>query len=357
MNIDKGMKRLYQHAASHRFDEFDALFSQLASAFPPDALREAYLMRAQIKLFTSDLTFQGDLDAAERGEGRPLFPCLDTQWRHDAPNRFVVFPSAPGALRTFLQSLPQAGERMGRWYGSKGRAAVRQIHGEIHYFLGETGAALALANEQYRTEGNTNTNAILTQYLRFRCNLALGQPGKAEQSMLDVIRLSKVYPECVASYQAFRGWASLTTSWNGDSPRFYHDASGKRQPVLEDRLEGIRMGVARITPLEGPFVAYARRSYEGAYTMRQYYMDLFHAMYWLPVGEHKQTETFFLRVYAVALASGVNFPFVECGEQILPLLQYIRESGLDCSADWLDEISANARQYEEKIYAYQTANT
>lgn len=353
MDVSRRLEQLYQCAVRHQFEEFDTLFTALKTAFTAEDLWEAYAMRAQIKLFTADPTLLDDLIIAGPAERRPRFPCLNSQWKADAPNRFILFSKAPGRLDLFVQAVSQARETMARLYGGQGQVVIRQLQCELAYFQGEIHTALTLAEEQAHAQDRTHTDVALSKCLQFRCNLALGRSQRAEECMLDLIRLSKAYPECAAPYQSLRGWANLTTSWNGDSPRFYTDETGQKLPVLEARLEDIRLGGARTTPLEMPFIRYAERSYEGVYPLRQYYMDLFHAMYWFSVGDDRQMDFYFRQIYDSCTASGLIFPLIECGEQLTPLLRHIQRSHMDYPTAWLDGLIAGALQYEESLYAYR----
>lgn len=354
LDSNKNIDKLYQYASQHRFEDFDGLFLELEQTLSTEEFWEAYLMRAQIRLYATDNAFVDDLDHAEGFAGTLVrFPALFTVWRCDSPNRFIVFPKTPGSLQVFLQKLASARERLTQWYGNQAGIAVEQLCSEIRYFRGEVSEALALAEAVHAAAGKNPTAEILNQSMRFRCNLALGRVPTAEESMLDMIRLSRRYPECQAIYQMVRGWANLTTNWNGDMPRFYEDSDGKQQPVLDDRLEGMRMGTSRTTQLEKPFVEYARRSYNESYPLRECYVDLIRAMYWHQAGDYRQTETYFVGLYHTVEASGVIMPFLECGEQILSLLDYVRGSDMDCPVGWLDKISAMARQYEKGMNAYR----
>ncbi|MDL2234199.1 hypothetical protein LJC63_11570 [Ruminococcaceae bacterium OttesenSCG-928-L11] len=356
MKDNRSLEPLYQYASAHRFGEFDRLFSELRHTLPPDALWEAYLMRAQIKLYAADISALEDLEQAGKIDGQPQFSLLGAHWKVDAPNRFIVFPRQPGALEQFVACLPAIREWLERWYGPQGSALVRQVQCEAHYYRGEVQAALKLAEEPEPAEWVSYGDAMLAACMRFRCYLALEQPQKAEQCMLDIIRLSRSHPECVAAYQSFRGWASITTSWNGDSPRFCAGSCGENLPVLDDRLDYIRYGSSQTTPLEKPFVDYAGQSYGDAYALRHCYMDSLHAMYWWSAGDYGQMAAYFDRLYQVAQASGVSMPLVEYGEQITPLLQYIKDSGFDCSHQWIDDVTARARQYEKCLNRYRDSD-
>lgn len=353
MRGSHSLESLFQYAREYKFNDFNKLLTELEISQPQETLGEAFLLRAQIKLYIADYTILNDLEKISRFSGPIKFPCLFGIWRTDAPNRFIVFPKTPGALPGFLRALPQVRQTLNPWYGQQADIAVRQIQSEIHYFLGEIPEALELAEEQHHCATKNNLDAILTQGLRFRCYLALFKPRQAEQCMLDMIRLSQAHPECLATYNSLRWWANLTTNWNGDSPRFYDDQRGVKMPVLEDRLTVVRMGGGNTTQLEEPFMLFAKHSDENVYAIRQYYMDLFHAMYWFQAGDLQQTELYFLRLNRLALDSGVFMPFVECGEQITPLLRFVKESNWDCSAKWLDMIISRAEQYEAGIEAYQ----
>lgn len=344
--------RLYQYAANYSFDDFECAFAALASTASRQELGEAYLMRAQIKLLAADESLVDDLGAAA-GPGPSLYPCLGSHWPADSPNRFNVFPTAPGALSRFLAVLPQAAEELGRRFGEEGSNFARGIQNELLYFLGRFDEALTLATQQQNSGPGGCTGAILSQCVQFRCHLATGHSQEAEQCMLEMIRLSRAWPRCLAPYEAIRQWANLTTGWNGDTPRFHNSPGGAVQPVLEDLLNAIRQGFSRMTPLEAPFVAYAQKQYENAYTLRQYYMDLFNAMYWFQAGDMEQAEAYFLRISQIAAASGIFLPIVECGGHVLPLLRHIENSGAACPRGWLAMVQTLAAQYEKTIDAYR----
>ena len=353
MDNDQSIRRLFQYASTYKFEEFEQIFFQFESVLPFEVFWEAYLIRAQIKLHISDPTFFDDLEKTKRAGKQAQFPLLNTVWRADAPNRFIVFYKRPGVLQEFLNKLEGADSMMAEWYGDQGVNMVCQLRSEIYYFMGDAPKTLELAREQLQTHHESGTDAILAQCIGFRSYLAFGSQKEAEQCMLDMIRLSRTCPDCMAPYQALRLWANITTSWNGDSQRFYEGESGQKLPVLEDRLESIRSGAPRTTPLEKPFVEYTAAICEDTYTVRQYYVDLFHAMYWLSVGDRAQAQSYFFKLYEIAMASDVIMPFVECGEQIVPLLQYIQNSGANCSHEWLTRVIFMATQYERNLNIYR----
>ena len=353
MNGIKGLELLFQYASQYEFDNFDELFSELEPVLPDEEFWEAYLMRAQIKLHTTDTTVVEDLEKAAQAGDAPKYPCLFDSWTVDAPNRFIVFPKTPGDLRDFLQALPQVQEELGKWYGEQGRIAVRQLQCEINYFLGRIDEALAFAKEQDGAKSPNPVDTVLSLCLLFRCYLAMGLSRKARECMLELIRSSQTSPKCLPNYEAHRGWANLTTGWSGETPRFYETSGGEQLPILDDRLKSIRKGAARTTPLEEPFVNYAERSYKGAYAVRQYYMDLFHAMYWFQMGDHKQAEFYFFNLYCVASTSGLLMPFVECGGQIMPLLRYMKRVAAPHAQEWIAGVLAHAERYEKSLSVYR----
>lgn len=350
------LELLFQYACEYQFDDFTRLFAKLKNSRPVEEIWEAYLMQAQIKLRACDRTAWTDLQSIKPFEGIPQFPCLADIWRVDAPNRLGVFCKAPDALNNFFHTLAHVRKEMTRWYGEPGVVMVRQLQCEIKYFMGEIEEAMKLAEEQYRSPAKNNTISALSQGLRFRCYLAMGLPRQAEECMLDMIRMSQEFPECFAIYRTLREWANLTTNWSGDTPRFYNASDGKKRPVLEDRLESIRMGIAKTTPLEDPFMRYAELHYEDAYNLRQYYMDFFHVMYWFEAGDYQQAEACFNKLYTIASASGLRMPLVEYGEQILPLLHYVKNMNWHCSQQWLEQIAAQARCYERGLRAYTSTH-
>lgn len=353
MEGSKGVESLFRYAQDHKFEDFDSLLCQMEAKRPLDSLWEAYLMRAQIKLHTADLTLLADLERGERGGASPQFPPLLTAWRSDGVNHFTTFPQAPGALRAFLSTLPRVREKLSRWYGEGCDAVLSQLQSEILYFMGDVPAALQRLSARSGAASGRHTDTILARILEYRCHLALMQPEKAQQCMFDIIRHSKAYPECVKIYEEFRRWANLTTSWSGDSPRVYEDEHGNKRPVLADRLEGIRLGLAQDTPLEAPFLAYAKKGDPGAYSLRQYYMDWFHAMYWLSMGDCRQAETYFEKISGIAAASGVCMPIVECGIQGMPILAHMMKK---CEGSFLGELMRRAEEYEEALNAYRLAD-
>lgn len=346
------LSSLFAYASEYRFDDFAELFSRAEKTLPPDDFREAYLMRAQIKLYSCDASLAEDLHRLHGIEEPPQLPPLDTVWRVDAPNRFVVFPNTPGALKRFFDVLPQAGDVFYRFFGEEGAAAVHQIQGEILYFTGDFQRALDLAPD---TQTARPIATLMSLTLQYRCYVAMKRPREAECCMLNMVRLSRHFPECREAYRAFRGWAVITTSWGGTSPRFALDAAGTKRPVLNDRLENIRGGSAETRPLEAPFVRCAERSYDEAYQLRQVFMDVFHAIYWQSEGDLSQADSSVMRVYETAHRSGIIMPLVECGEQLGPLLRYICERGLGIPRDWTERLMSLSEHYEECLEAYSEA--
>lgn len=353
MEKDTILQTLFQYACNYQFKEFDELLNKAEALYSVEDRAEAYLLRAQIKLFTADSTLMEDLTKVQRHATAARFPGLDTIWGIDAPNRFIIYSEALGELQSFAQSLESASEILSHFLGDHAKATVRQVQSEVCYFTGETERALALAEEQNSVVTKSATETMLMYIVFFRCHLALGQIEEAEEYLLKIIELSQVNPECVASYKAFRGWMTLTTSWSGDTPRFTIDAEGRRLPSLQDRIEGVRSGTDQDTPLEAPFIKYAKRSYKHAYLLRQHYMDILHAMYWHQMGNTEQTERHFKKMCQTASRSGVIMPLIECGEQVTPLLEYARNNNWEHSSEWLDMIIERAQHYEQSLKKYQ----
>lgn len=348
MSHNKNLDLMHQYAGGYQFQAFSDLFEQAISTLTTAELAEAILMRAQIKLVTADQSIIEDLEQAETLGPLLIYPCLSNIWRSDAPNRLNVFLNKPGMLSSFRQVLPRAQEMLGKYLGKAGSNLVRQLRCELHYFTGELDAALTLA-EQHESDG-INTSDFLVLCIKFRCYLAMGLAQKAEDCMLEMIRFSKVCPECQASYQSIRKWVNLTTNWGGDSPRYYNMPDGTELPVLDDRLKALQGGMGKITMLEAPFVAYGRQSYASAYTLRQHYVDIFNALYWYQMGDLAQVERYFLNVRQTIAATGLIMPLVECGMQGFPLLQHMWKS----SSDGLrDTVMSMAKQYEESLSTYQ----
>ena len=358
MYMGKNIEDLFEYAVRCEFEDFNALFKVMELELPEKKMAEAYLMRGQIKLITTDLTAVGDLKKGAELIERPHYPCLDSLWHADSANRFIVFPRGKGVLVSFLMLLPEAKEKMIRLYGEAGNALVRRIRYEIYYYIGAAGAVIDYveSHPNIMLSNNSNIDRMYMLSLCFRSYLSMGENEKAEQSMLGMIKMSQKYPECLQIYQEVRGWANVTTGWSGDTPRFYRDSNGHMQSVLNDRVEAVRRGIGKGRQLESCFVGFAQSAYENTYTIRQYYMDIFHAMYWLSVGDCRQAEYYFIRLYEIAEASGVIMPFVECGEQILPLLQYMRDSEVDCPSEWISKIISMASRYEESLNSYRTLN-
>lgn len=346
--IDNSLKQLYKYAAESRFDEFDALFKKALPLLTPAERQNAYLIRAQIKLYICDETLTQDL--AEAGEtGAPLFPCI--HWQCDTPNRLVIFNRADGSLKNHLKNLSTAAALFDARFGEAGKSMVRQFNAEILYFSGDHAAAIALSKQQL--DAASLTDGFLSRCLLFRCYLATGAIPEAERAMQEVISFSNAYPQYIASYTAMRTWANLTTGWSGDTPRFLVDHKGKSRPFLDDRLAAIRKGFANLSPLEAPFVRYARQSDPNFYAMSEYYMDIFYAMYWFYTQNYREMEKYFIKAGRIAAASGLIMPFVECGQHIVAVLEYVKKRKLGCSAEWLDRVADSAAAYEKHLIAYR----
>lgn len=351
-----GMMMLFQYACESKFREFDLMFSELERELPIEEFWEAYLLRMQIKLYAADETLTDDLKKAAEVDGTPHFPCLNNYWHCDTPNRLCVFNKAPGSLKTFLAALPEAEREMRRWHGEVGGSMISQVQSEVLYFMGALDEAMAIAKVQREVERENGTDTMCAYNILFRYYLASGLPQDAKECMCEMADLSKAKPECAASFDSILKWTNLTTGWGGVTPRYEGGVGGAAKPVFEDRLEAIRDGYAIITPLENPFVTYAEKQYRGAVTMRQYYMDIFHTIYWFQVKDYRQAESFFTKIFNIAAGSGLIAPFAEYGRQIVPLLQHAKASGMDCSGDWIDKTIALAEQYEVGLNAYRSFN-
>ena len=175
--------------------------------------------------------------------------------------------------------------------------------------------------------------------------------------MVEMNRLSKISPECLKPYQSVRIWATLTTGGSGDKPRYYRGPSGNRLSFFEDRVDAIQNGYSCSSPLEEPFVRYAGIGYKTAYTMRQFYADVFHAIFWFEEGDYFQTDLYLSRAYQVSFGSGVIIPFVEYGIQIIPLLEYGKGGKTRCSDGWIEKIVPLTEQYEKGLIAYRALDS
>lgn len=355
MDCERSIGRLYQYASRHQFEEFDALLALLEEEQPFEAMWEAYLMRAQIKLFSTDITLWDDLERVAQIKKKPQYACLNSVWECDIPNRFVVFPRESGALQMFCQTLPQTRSMMVRWYGVQGDNMVSIIQCNILYFMGDIQSSLSLSEASLSLSYGSDLDTLLFSINCFRCYLALGMPEKAERSIIQAIRLSAKHPECVAAYLCFRDWVNLTTNWSGDSPRFIENDQGMKLPVLDDRIESIRTGMARTTAMESAFIAYAERYYENAYGIRQHFMDVFNAIYWHAMRDYAQAEVFYGKMENTLTTTGLLMPGIECGGQILPLLKYAQSSITTAHNKLLAALMDKAQEYENALGAYQSA--
>lgn len=353
MEQESSLSVLFNYALTYNFDKFNGLFEELEFRFPQEQFSEAYLMRAQIKLFATDITAADDLEKGMRFIKTPKYPFLDTLWNPDSATQFVVFPKTAGAVREFLRVLPKMREKMDQLYGVCGDAAVRRIQYELYYFIGETEKALDYMVQHPNQMISNYKDRIYMMCVFFRCYLAAGKANGAEKIRMKMIQLSQQDSKCQMVYEEFRKWANLTTGWSGDSPRFYNSSEGIRLPVMKDRLDAVRNGIARSRYFESQFIAYAVSAYEDVYTMRQYYMDIFRAMYWLLLEDYEQVKYCFEKLYKIARSSCLIMPFVECGEHITPLLQYAQESGIPGSGVWAARVSTLASKYEENLNIYR----
>lgn len=352
MTHEDCMMPLFEAAQKMEFAAFDQLFESLRAQLAPQLFAEAYLMRAQIKLFTSDATLQQDIQRAQQDGAVPQFPFLCDRWKQDALNRFLVFPAKQGALHRFLQALPVAAQAFLQYYGQAGICTVRQLQSEVQYFLGNEKTALALSIQQPKSV-HCPVSAMQAIILQFRCHLALGRIQNAQACMFETIRYSKCYPECVGNYAAFREWANVTTGWSGDSPRFVKSNQGEKLPDLSDRLTSIKFGIGRDTPCEIPFVQHARQTLGNAYSLRSYYMHCFNAVYWHSTADYERMQHHLDIVCDALQTNGLVMPLVEMGEQILPLLRYVQQKAGAAVPDWLCSLRQRAAQYERHLAQYQ----
>lgn len=350
MHYEK-VKQLYQCATAYQFEAFHALLAEMSPAILEEA-PEAYLMRAQIKLYCADVTCLDDLKKVEHMHFCPQFPCLPQKWALDNPNRFFVFPVENDSVKQFLDTLPQVASLFEKWYGEAGYNMVLQIQSEILYFSAEPEKALLFIDNPKECTQENSTDVFLRECVQFRCHLALGNAQEAANCMMKMIQLAKENPACLTAYEAIRRWANLTTGWSGDTNRFYEEQKGLLLPDLEDRLEAIQIGFSKLTPHEKPFVECANHFYENAYSLQEYYMDIFNALYWYHSKDANLAKTHFLKAHKIAVATGLTMPFVEYGKQIAPLLEQIQSESVHY-ASWAAHILKLANLYEISLEQYR----
>lgn len=352
MDSDRTLELLFQYASNYKLIDFNHIYTERIANHDTPPL-DACLMQAQIKLISGDETFIQDLETADRLGGKPHFPCLYNRWIMDGPNRFFLFRNAPRSPEHFFTSLPPAKEILTRFYGDTSAGIIRQIQSEMLYYHGAFEDAIKLAKEQYLDSESHSHSSILAQYVLFRCALATGRYRDAEKAMLDMVLSAKINPACLKAYRVIRSWANATTGWSGETPRFQKLPEGDVSPDLSDRLSAIQKGISHLTPLEKTFEEYATLHYDHVYSMRQYFMNVFNAMYWFQIGDLKQTETSFLSAYQTAENTALIVPFIEYGKQIIPLLEYIKSSDLKVSPALIDQMLTMARSYETNLNAYR----
>lgn len=345
----------FQYASNMQFKEFYELEKILPEDSNQDYHFEFYLMRAQIKLITADISILEDLEKAKEIGGMPELSCLGRCWVPYGPNSFFVFDSREGALESFLKLLPFCEICFTEWFGEIGAAMVRQVKSEIYYFIGDLENALALASIQRQKMTSSIHYSMMAGYVIFRSSLGLGRIHQAEDSMRDIIRQANQSQDDGSGksiYGIIRSWANLTTGWSGDSPRYNRSPDGTVIPVLDDREMAVKRGISDLSSTEQPFLEYARLNYKDAYHMRALYMDIYWTMDSFKARNLVDVEKHFKKAYKIVRNTGLIMPLVEYGKQIVPFFDML-QSNKNYSKSWISQISDLAQNYENNLNNYR----
>lgn len=356
MDDNNYIRLAYDYAANYEFITLLKLLSEDKFHLDSNHSTDIYLILAQIQLFSSDINIMKNLNKADKQKSMPQYPCLRQAWQFKSPNRFIVFQTEEGALSRFLNYLPETANQLTHWYGESGCGMARQLESEIRYFRGEYGKAILLAQDQLTYSVESRADELMAYYVLFRCWLGLGETKKAQNAMFMMIERSSSQYSTEYSYeiyQSIRDWANLTTGWSGDTPRYHSTPDGYVLPVLEDRVAAILKGISQLSDSEKPFADFASISYKNYYAVRWLYMDIFYAINSFRAGQYNQAMENFQRAYQLACASDIIMPFVEYGNQILPLLCKILKIETRYSSAWINRVITLAEQYEDSINAYR----
>lgn len=347
---------LYELAVKLKLETFDELFDEIVKEFDFTDVWEVYLIRAQLKIYISDSSFINDLLKVIDIKEKPNYPLLNTKWKMDSSNQYSISHMSNNDLLEFKKILSESISIMEKFYGVYGINTILELLCEINYFQSNFDEAKGLLKTIEDSNSLRLIDELFFYFMSYRVNLASGDWKVAEKSMLEVIRLSQKYPVCQQAYQQFKGWAVLTTNWSGDSDRFIINKEGEKVANLEDRLVAIKDGVDKLSEREYALYNYAILHFDDVYTQRMFYMDIFNAMFWFVSGDPTSALSFFDRAYTFSQATDQILPFVEYGEHILPLLEYIKNNHSEYSDKWLLKTESLAIQYENSLQAYRDVN-
>lgn len=333
--------------------------NQLLESEEGAAVGEACLLRAQLKLLTADATMAEDFLRAEKllpnGSEYELF--WDT-YAFTAPNSFLLFPKEPDSLQKFLEALRKSRSYVPGLCGDVGSFMIRQIESEILYYMGMFSEALAIAGELRDTLERCARydRRMLTEHVRLRCHLALGDALSAQKTIQQMIAYTE--SECASLghiiYQTARAWVNLTTGWAGDTPRYYTSPTQKQYPIYEDRMEAMQWGIAELQETEIPLVEYARLSLSGIYTLRNLYAEVFEALLAFKYNDCERADAIFFPIYVATKSNKMVMPFAEYGKQIIPFLEYLIEKKPGrYNEAWMSELMRASENYEQMLGKYR----
>lgn len=352
-----GIDKLLDLVLRFEYDGYDALIGQLFATEQDACLGELYRIRAQVKLLTIDDSFRDDLLMAEA-----LLPAeaprvsVYTEMKFSDPNGFILFPAEAGALSRYLAALRASYDLLTSVCGEPGCLLAKQIESVILYYTGDIAGSLKIAERVNRSSFalSINTLLLMSGYVMLRCYLAVGRADDAETIYQQIISWSKDSGEanCAMMYQTIRAWTNLTTGWSGDMPRFHTTPDGVVFPVLEDRAAAIIKGISDLGPTEEPLVRLAKRKTPSVYTMRQLFMDIYHAV----VNYNFNTAasvTSFLQAFQITSENQLVMPFAEYGMQIIPLLEHVAHKQPQLDNHFLELLISQANLYEKSLLSFR----
>jgi hypothetical protein len=316
---------------------------------------ELYLTRAQLKMLSSDYTALDDLLLAQRllpGETR-VKSIYATMLRSESTGG-VAIPLRQGLFKRFTDILDPAQKILAAYTGSCGENICNLVKGEILYFSGKFDEAVAvlLTALQYFRRQNQPIRIMQCDYHLLCCYLAQGKPEYASHVIFDLIHWSKRGSAEQTLYKTIRLWLNITTGWSGDTPRYYVVPDGTVIPLLQDRADAVRQGIAEHSGRETFLLELSRRWGQPKISLRELYMMLYTALVAFNDSAASLPRLNLPEIFTISRDVGFVQHITEYGRQIVPLLKAASQHNLFDRA-YLSELILRANQYEKCICLFR----
>lgn len=343
--------RCWGFCVNGEFDEFERLFEQarVDRGLAPRELAALYFIRGGYKVHFCDVTLLQDFQEADRLLTEPLR--LSTNYEYLGPDPMLLRRIRPHAssLYEYRVAVERSTKILGRIVDSPGIRMIGPIiTSEIYYMLGKVENAVALATPIFYAAETRRIYhmAAYSAFVMLRCAVVQGNQEWFMGIWNSLNQMFKPRPEYQELYGLVTGWVNAVTGYLGKTPRYTVLPNGLEIPNIDART-AYRMEQKRINQI-GEMPDPVPSGENPLIPLHDAETHLYHAMMMFKHCEPDEAVRHFRLAHAITRENRIYMPYVEYGEQIIPLLRHAMKCGV-ISRPNMDKLIAMCEDYEKTL--------